>query len=88
MSFIQAASCGICVFCREGTIQIQEILKDIHEGKGKIEDIGLLLELGEGMKLGSLCSFGKTAPNPVLTTIKYFREEYESHIKDNQCSSR
>jgi NADH:ubiquinone oxidoreductase subunit F (NADH-binding) len=88
MSFIQAASCGSCVFCREGTIQIQEILKDIHEGKGKIEDIDLLLELGEGMKLGSLCSFGKTAPNPVLTTIKYFREEYESHIKDNQCSSR
>jgi NADH:ubiquinone oxidoreductase subunit F (NADH-binding) len=88
MSFIQAASCGSCVFCREGTIQMQEILKDIHEGKGKIEDIDLLLELGEGMKLGSLCSFGKTAPNPVLTTIRYFREEYESHIKDNQCSSR
>ena len=87
-SFHQSASCGNCVLCREGTIQMQEILKDIHEGKGKITDMDLLLELGEGMKLGSLCSFGKTAPNPVLTTIKYFREEYESHIKDNKCLSR
>ena len=85
LSFTQAESCGGCVVGREGTGQMLGILTDITEGRGKPEDIDLLLELGEGMKLGSLCALGKTAPNPVLTTIQNFREEYEAHIKKKQC---
>jgi len=88
MTFNRSASCGGCVLCREGTFQMQEMLKKIYEGKGEAKDIDILQELGEGMKSGSLCGFGKTAPNPVLTTIRYFREEYESHIKDGKCLSR
>lgn len=65
-----------------------EILTDITEGKGKPEDIDLLLELAEGVKSGSLCALGGTAPNPVLTTIKYFRQEYEAHINEKRCPAR
>ncbi len=65
-----------------------EILTDITEGRGKPEDIDLLVELGEAIKLGSLCALGGTAPNPVLTTIKYFREEYEAHINEKQCPAK
>jgi len=86
--FIQAESCGKCVFCREGTIQMAEILTDISEGRGNPHDIDLLLKLGEGMKVGSLCALGRTAPNPVLTTIRDFREEYEAHIKENRCPAK
>jgi NADH-quinone oxidoreductase subunit F len=88
LTFVQAESCGKCVPCREGTMQMLEILTEITEGKGKPEDIELLLELGKSIKSGSLCALGGTAPNPVLTTIKYFREEYERHINDRQCPSR
>lgn len=62
-----------------------EILRAITAGKGKMEDIDLLSELGEAIKIGSICGLGQTAPNPVLTTIRYFREEYESHIYEKQC---
>jgi NADH:ubiquinone oxidoreductase subunit F (NADH-binding) len=88
LSFTQAESCGKCVLCREGSMQMLEILTDITEGRGKPEDIDLLLELGEAIKLGSLCALGGTCPNPVLTTIRYFREEYEAHINEKMCPSR
>jgi NADH:ubiquinone oxidoreductase subunit F (NADH-binding) len=88
LSFIQNESCGKCVFCREGTMQMAEILTDITEGRGKTHDIDVLLELGEGLKLGCQCDLGRTAPNPVLTAIRYFREELEAHIKDRKCQAR
>ena len=88
LSFTQAESCGECVLCREGTMQMLEILTEISQGKGKPGDIDLLVELGEAVKLGSLCALGGSAPNPVLTTIKYFREEYEAHIKQQRCPAR
>ena len=85
LDFTQKESCGKCVPCRLGTKQILEILQDITAGKAKLEDIDLLLELAESVKVGSLCGLGQTAPNPVLTTIKYFRNEYEAHIKNKKC---
>lgn len=88
LSFTQAESCGECVLCREGTMQMLEILTDITQGRGKPEDIDLLLELAEAIKLGSLCALGGTAPNPVLSTIRYFREEYEAHINEKRCPAR
>jgi NADH-quinone oxidoreductase subunit F len=87
LSFIQNESCGKCIFCREGTMQMAEILNDITEGKGKTHDIDLLLELGEGLKLGAQCDLGRTAPNPALTAIRYFREELEAHIKERRCQA-
>ncbi len=88
LSFIQSESCGKCVFCREGTMQMAEILADITEGRGKAHDIDLLLELGEGLKLGAQCDLGRTAAYPALTAIRYFREELEAHIKDRKCQAR
>ncbi len=88
LSFIQSESCGKCVFCREGTMQMAEILTDITEGRGKAHDIDLLLELGEGLKLGAQCDLGRTAPNPALTAIRYFREELEAHLKERKCRAR
>ena len=85
LSFTQAESCGKCVPCRLGTKQMLDILNDITHGRGKLEDIDLLLTLGEQVKVGSLCGLGQTAPNPVLTTIRYFRDEYEEHIKRHHC---
>ena len=85
LSFTQAESCGKCVPCRLGTKQMLDILQDITNGEGKLEDIDLLLNLGEQVKAGSLCGLGQTAPNPVLTTIRYFRNEYEEHIKRHHC---
>jgi NADH-quinone oxidoreductase subunit F len=85
LDFAQKESCGECVPCRLGTKQMLSILEDITKGKGAPEDIDLLLELAQGIKLGSLCGLGKTAPNPVLTTIRYFRDEYEAHVKRKQC---
>jgi NADH-quinone oxidoreductase subunit F len=85
MSFIQSESCGKCVPCRVGTRQMLDILNRITQGQGKMEDIDLLLSLGEGIKNGSLCQLGQTAPNPVFTTLRYFREEYEEHIKQHHC---
>ncbi|MBA7476630.1 Ion-translocating oxidoreductase complex subunit C [subsurface metagenome] len=85
LSFTQDESCGKCVPCRIGTKQLLDILENICSGKGKLEDIDLLLELSESIKAGSLCALGGTAPNPVLTTIRYFRDEYEEHIKKHHC---
>jgi NADH-quinone oxidoreductase subunit F len=88
LDFIQKESCGKCTTCRLGTKQMLNILEDITAGKGKIEDIDLLVELGEDVKDGSLCGLGKTAPNPALTTIRYFRDEYEAHILEKRCPAR
>jgi NADH-quinone oxidoreductase subunit F len=85
ISFTQAESCGKCVPCRVGTKQMLDILTGITHGRGKLEDIDLLLELSEQVKVGSLCGLGQTAPNPVLTTLRYFRDEYEEHIKRHHC---
>ena len=85
LNFTQNESCGKCTFCRIGTKRMLEILERITDGKGKDGDIETLLDLGEKIKDNTLCGLGQTAPNPVLTTIKYFREEYEAHIKDKKC---
>ncbi|MEQ8221609.1 MAG: NADH-quinone oxidoreductase subunit NuoF [Candidatus Eremiobacterota bacterium] len=85
LNFTQNESCGKCTFCRIGTKRMLEILERITEGKGKEGDIETLLDLGQKIKDNTLCGLGQTAPNPVLTTIKYFREEYEAHIKDKRC---
>ena len=85
LDFTQKESCGKCTLCRLGTKQMLEILEDITKGRGKIEDLKTLEELAEDIKMGSLCGLGKTAPNPVLTTLRYFRDEYEAHIKEGRC---
>jgi len=85
MDFCQEESCGKCTPCREGTSRMLEVLTNICEGKGEKGDIELLEEMGEAIKDASLCGLGQTAANPVLSTIRYFREEYESHIKDKKC---
>jgi NADH-quinone oxidoreductase subunit F len=87
LEFTQEESCGKCTFCRVGTKRMLEILTRICEGQGRESDIGLLGELAIQIKETSLCGLGQTAPNPVLTTIKYFREEYEEHIRDHRCRS-
>jgi NADH-quinone oxidoreductase subunit F len=85
LDFAQKESCGKCIPCRLGTKQLLEILEDITRGAGTPEDIDLLVRLGEGIKKGALCGLGQTAPNPVLTTIRYFRDEYEAHARYNRC---
>ena len=85
MNFIQNESCGKCTFCREGTLQMLNILQRIVDGKGTLEDLDLLVEVGEMVQIGSLCGLGKTAPNPVLSTLENFRDEYVAHIKDKRC---
>ncbi|RME66979.1 MAG: NADH-quinone oxidoreductase subunit NuoF, partial [Nitrospirae bacterium] len=85
LEFTQAESCGKCVPCRIGTKRLLEILTRITEGRGRPGDIELLESLSQDIKLGSLCGLGQTAPNPVLSTIKYFRDEYEAHIHDKRC---
>jgi len=85
LDFIQKESCGKCTMCRLGTKHLLEILSDIASGKGKMEDMDLLLELAEDIREGSLCGLGRTAPNPVLTTLRYFRSEYEAHILERRC---
>jgi NADH-quinone oxidoreductase subunit F len=80
MAYIQAQSCGKCVFCREGCLQMLTILEDISENKGQPQDLNLLVELGEEMRTACLCAFGRTAPNPVLSSIKLFRVEYEERF--------
>jgi len=85
MEFVQDESCGKCVPCRLGTKRMLEILERITRGEGKMEDIGLLEELGRIIKDTALCGLGQTAPNPVLSTIKYFRNEYIEHIKYKYC---
>ena len=85
LGFTKEESCGKCTPCREGIERMYEILTDICEGRGKEGDIELLEELAEVVRDASLCGLGKTAPNPVLTTIRYFRDEYEAHIKEKRC---
>jgi NADH-quinone oxidoreductase subunit F len=87
LSFTQLESCGKCIPCRWGTKQMLDILEDITNGRGRLGDIELLQELAESVKDGSLCGLGQTAPNPVLTSIRYFRDEYEEHIKRHHCSA-
>jgi len=87
LDFTCKESCGKCVHCRIGTKRMLEILERITDGKGEEGDIERLLELGEQIKEGSLCGLGQTAPNPVLTTIKYFRSEYEDHILRKKCTA-
>jgi NADH-quinone oxidoreductase subunit F len=85
MDFCQDESCGKCVPCRVGTKKMLDILTDICEGRGKEGDIELLEEMAALIKDSALCGLGQTAPNPVLSTIRYFRHEYEAHIKDKRC---
>jgi len=88
LDFTTRESCGKCTPCRLGTLQMLRILEDITAGKGKIEDLDLLLELAEDVKASSLCNLGRTAPNPVLTTLRYFRDEYEAHILEKCCPAK
>lgn len=88
LDFTQAESCGKCTFCRVGTLRMLEVLQRITEGNGKEGDIELLEELAQNVKRASLCGLGQTAPNPVLTTIKYFRDEYEAHIYEKKCPAK
>ena len=85
LDFLADESCGKCVPCREGIKRMLEILTDITEGRGKEGDIELLEELAEVIRDVSLCALGATAPNPVLSTLRYFRDEYEAHIAEKRC---
>ena len=85
MNFTQNESCGKCVPCREGTKNMLKILEKIVKGRGEMKDLDTLEELAHAVKDGSLCGLGKTAPNPVLSTLKYFRDEYIAHIRDKKC---
>jgi len=88
MSFTQNESCGKCVPCREGTRQMLELLEDITEGRGTEETLELLEEVGKAVKITSLCGLGKSAPNPVLSTLRFFRDEYLAHVKAGYCPTR
>ena len=85
LEFVQEESCGKCAPCRIGTKRMLEILERITTGKGKEGDIELLEELSAGIKTSALCGLGQTAPNPVLSTLRYFRDEYEAHVRDHKC---
>ncbi|MBW1675080.1 MAG: 4Fe-4S binding protein [Deltaproteobacteria bacterium] len=85
VEFLVEESCGQCVPCREGLKRLLEVLTDICEGNGREEDLNLLEELSETLRDFSLCGLGKTAPNPVMSTLRYFREEYEAHIREKRC---
>lgn len=85
LSFVQLESCGKCIPCRWGTKQMLDILEDITNGRGKPDDIESLEELAQSVKDSSLCGLGQTAPNPVLSSIRYFRDEYRAHIEEKRC---
>jgi Pyruvate/2-oxoacid:ferredoxin oxidoreductase delta subunit len=85
LAFTQVESCGKCLPCREGTKRMLDILEKITAGEGTEEDLALLEELSSMVAQASLCALGGSAPNPVLTTMKYFREEYEAHVHDKKC---
>ena len=85
MQFAQNESCGKCVLCREGTRQMLALLDEIIEGRGTARTLEILQETAKAVCIGSLCGLGKTAPNPILSTLKYFREEYEAHVFDKRC---
>ncbi|MBI5528055.1 MAG: SLBB domain-containing protein [Deltaproteobacteria bacterium] len=88
LEFTQAESCGKCTFCRIGTRHMLDILTRITTGNGRLEDLSLLDELGREITDGSLCGLGKTAPNPVVTTLRFFRDDYEAHIQEKRCPAR
>ncbi|MGO9309154.1 MAG: NADH-ubiquinone oxidoreductase-F iron-sulfur binding region domain-containing protein [Spirochaetia bacterium] len=88
LTFIQSESCGKCTFCRIGTKRMLEILIRITEGRGEEKDIAELEELAAKIRVSSLCGLGQTAPNPVLTTLRYFREEYDDHIRNKRCAAK
>lgn len=85
LEFLSDESCGKCVPCREGIRQMLKVMTDITQGRGREGDIELLQDMAEATQGAALCALGKTAPNPVLSTLKYFREEYEAHIRDKRC---
>jgi NADH:ubiquinone oxidoreductase subunit F (NADH-binding) len=85
LSFLADESCGKCTPCRVGVKRMKDVLEDITAGKGTKEDLALLESMAEDIKESALCGLGKTAPNPVLSTLKYFRHEYVAHIKDKKC---
>ena len=85
LQFTQAESCGKCTFCRIGTKRMMEILERITQGEGTMEDLALLEELADVVGKSSLCGLGQLAPNPVKTTLRYFKDEYIAHIKDKKC---
>jgi NADH-quinone oxidoreductase subunit F len=88
LDFTRKESCGKCTFCRVGTKRMLEILERITEGNGAEGDIEKLEELAHEIKANTLCGLGQTAPNPVLTTVKYFRDEYEAHIHEKKCPAK
>jgi len=88
LEFTQNESCGKCAPCRLGTRQMLNMLNDITIGKGRKGDVDLLVEMGQVIKKGSLCGLGQTAPNPVLTTTRYFRDEYDAHVNERRCPAR
>ena len=85
LNFTQSESCGKCTPCREGTKRMLEMLEKITDGKGEDGDIEKLEKLASSIKAGALCALGQTAPNPILSTLRYFRDEYEAHIKEKRC---
>jgi NAD-dependent dihydropyrimidine dehydrogenase PreA subunit len=88
IQFTQAESCGKCVPCRVGTKRLLETLNRITKGHGRSGDIERLEKLSAGIRSTSLCGLGQTAPNPILSTIRYFREEFETHIRDKKCPAK
>ncbi len=88
LNFTHEESCGKCTFCRIGSLRLLETLQRISRGQGKPADPAYLEELAQGIKKGSLCGLGQTAPNPVLTTLKYFTDEYAAHINDKKCPAK
>ena len=87
LDFTHRESCGKCTFCRVGTMRMFEILERITSGKGTEEDLALLEDLGQKIKAGSLCGLGQTAPNPVLATLRFYRKEYEEHVREHRCAA-
>ncbi|MEM3426979.1 MAG: NADH-ubiquinone oxidoreductase-F iron-sulfur binding region domain-containing protein, partial [Nitrososphaerales archaeon] len=88
LDFTQKESCGKCVVCREGTWKMLQLLKAIKEGRADSNTLAKLEDLAQIVKIGSLCGLGQTAPNPVLTTLRYFRDEYEAHINEKRCPAK
>jgi NADH-quinone oxidoreductase subunit F len=88
LDFTQKESCGKCTFCRIGTKHLLGILERITKGEGRETDLATLEALSRDIKAGSLCGLGKTAPNPVITSLRYFRDEYEAHINEQRCPAK
>ena len=85
VAFLKGESCGKCTTCREGLQRMHEILEKITAGEGTLADLDLLEEMAPVIQQGSMCGLGKTAPNPVLSTLRYFRDEYLAHINEKRC---